>query len=411
MTPTLPLRAQGFAVACPDGHRLTGMRTEGYQALRCPTCGEGIFVLPRSPLPEPSGSVEVAAPKRVAVVAPDDAPISLQDPVFREPESDRAGDAPEDEVEWVDEPAAPPRPQVAPEDLAAEEMAESAKARSLEPAPERGRPVAPARPKRTQSAAAAAVDLPVGGRVDPGAGPFRPVDWALRHRNALVFLLVGCLVAGTVAGRTWRNRRQALPAIAERGRVEGLAALDDGKFDRAFQILSDARRAVIALNDACRGAAAIRQGADEAEVIAGLVPKTLEDLLDEAARSDPKAWEETFATLYKGRTVIVDAHVSGTPDGRGGGGYALDYRIFREGEGEQPPSTARLDLTGLKRLEQMQPKLNDRVTLGAGLASFRYDVDRQEWLVGFAPESGVIMTHVKALEALGWPSEGEEDSP
>ena len=59
-------RVQRFSVICPLGHRLTGQRTEGYQALRCPACGEGVFVLPASPLPEPVAPPR-PAPARTAV--------------------------------------------------------------------------------------------------------------------------------------------------------------------------------------------------------------------------------------------------------------------------------------------------------------------------------------------------------
>jgi DNA-directed RNA polymerase subunit RPC12/RpoP len=55
ITPTAPATVHYFSVACPEGHRLRGARTEGYQASRCPKCGERIFVLSRSPLPELSG--------------------------------------------------------------------------------------------------------------------------------------------------------------------------------------------------------------------------------------------------------------------------------------------------------------------------------------------------------------------
>ena len=54
---------QYYNVVCPLGHRVRGQRTEGYQALRCPACGEGVFVLPMSPLPEPVAPPR-ATPKR-----------------------------------------------------------------------------------------------------------------------------------------------------------------------------------------------------------------------------------------------------------------------------------------------------------------------------------------------------------
>jgi hypothetical protein len=217
----------------------------------------------------------------------------------------------------------------------------------------------------------------------------------------------------TVAFRIWRSRLQDLPRIAELGRVEGLAALDEGKFDRANQLLSAAKRAVARLGDEFQGASAIRQGADEAAIIVKLAPSSLEAMLDEAAPADANEWSDRFATLYKGRSIIVDAHVTAVPDGRGAGRYELDYRIFRGGDGGRPQSLGRIDTTGFRLFETISPKIGDRVTFGARLASFQFDMSHEEWLVGLEPE-GVLMTHTKALEALGWPSaddRGQEGEP
>src|SRR4051812_39350344 len=67
---TPPRIPQLYQVACVAGHRLRGERTEGYQALRCPTFGEGIFVLPRSPLPEPPAPASPSRP-RIEIAEPD----------------------------------------------------------------------------------------------------------------------------------------------------------------------------------------------------------------------------------------------------------------------------------------------------------------------------------------------------
>jgi hypothetical protein len=217
---------------------------------------------------------------------------------------------------------------------------------------------------------------------------------------------VGLLVVGTVLFRSWRARWQELPRIAELGRSEGLVALDSGQFDRAQVLLSDAKRAVTALGDAYQGASAIRQGADEAAVIVNLCPETLETLLEKASRSDD--WPREFNTLYKGRTVIVDAHVTSVPDGLGNGRYELDYRILRQGEGGRPGSLGRIDVSNLKLFELIRPNPGNRITFGARLASF--NLVGEEWLVGLEPESGVIMTHGRALQALGWPPPDESVS-
>src|SRR5947209_2428851 len=110
--PPEPPRPQYYRVACPEGHILRGQRTEGYQALRCPECGEGIFILPRSPLPEPPAPTTNPARRREApaTAAFDEGPIALSDPPPQPIDVDVEADA---EIEWLDpapepEPAPPP---------------------------------------------------------------------------------------------------------------------------------------------------------------------------------------------------------------------------------------------------------------------------------------------------------------
>ena len=229
-------------------------------------------------------------------------------------------------------------------------------------------------------------------------------EFLAKNRNSVLLTLVAAVVFGTVALRVYRSQWQKLPAVAELGRTEGLEALDAGEFDKANQLLSDARRAVELLGDAYQGAEAIKQGAKEAAIIAKLVPEGLEDLLEDANQSEKPDWESRFKTLYQGRTVIVEGHVATIPDGRGDGVYTLDYRILPAGEGGEPRTKGEIDLKGFRLLEILKPKLGDTLTFGAKLESFQFDSERKCWVVGFDPDSGVTMTHEKALEALGWPS-------
>jgi hypothetical protein len=235
----------------------------------------------------------------------------------------------------------------------------------------------------------------------------RLAAWVQRRRNPLLFLGVVLLIAATVGIRQWRQHRQDLPRIAALGRVEGLAALDEGRFDKANQLLSAARRAVDALGDQVEGAAKIRQGAAEASILISLVPERLESILDEAGRYDPREWPSHFKTFYKGRSIILDAHVIAVPDASGRGRYELDYQIFPDGEG-RPLRVGRIDTTGLRLFENSRPRLGDHVQFGARLASFAYDDRADEWLVGLDPDSGVFLTHPRALEALGWPVVSEQ---
>jgi hypothetical protein len=228
-------------------------------------------------------------------------------------------------------------------------------------------------------------------------------EGARRHRNLLLVIGVVALIAATLGVRQSRQRRQDLPRIVSLGRVEGLAALDEGDFDKAYQLLSRARDAVDSLGGAVDGADQIRQGAAEAEIFNRLVSERLESILVEAGSNDPKLWPAHFATHYKDRSVIIDAHVVNVPDANGHGRYELDYQILPDGE-EKPDRLASIDTTGFRLFTLSRPKIGDQVTFGARLASFAYDYEAKQWLVGLEPNSGVFVTHPKALQALGWPN-------
>jgi hypothetical protein len=212
----------------------------------------------------------------------------------------------------------------------------------------------------------------------------------------------------------WRARLQDLPRVAELGRVQGLAALDAGKFDLAQQLLSDAKRAVDTLGDDYDGADEIRQGAAEAAIFTTLVSDPLETILTEAS-ADPKEWKSRFSTFYKGKSIIVDTHVAAAPNASGTGGrYDLVYRVLPLGEGDKPNRVGRLDLDGFKLFEQPRRDVGERVVFGARLASWSLDLETGEWRIGLEPDSGVYLRHPRALEAIGWKGESEpssEDSP
>jgi len=222
---------------------------------------------------------------------------------------------------------------------------------------------------------------------------------------------VAFLVVGTVAFRAWMSRRQDLPRVAEIGRTEGIPALEQGKFDKAYQLLSAAKEAVDSLGGAVEDADKIRHAADEAAIFVDLIPETLENLLDEAGRTTPQSWATRFDNLYKGRAVIIDARIISTPESAGSSRYGLDYLVFPPGEGSNfrdpaggRPRYARIDLTGFEAITLAQPQVGTHVVFGARLASFQYDSDAEEWVIGLDPKSGISIRYDKALETLGWPS-------
>jgi hypothetical protein len=411
LTPPARPRAGYFDVACPEGHRLSGERTEGYQALRCPSCGEGMFVLPRSPLPEPVAPEATGRPKKIArsiEAAGDLEPIALTDPFPDQGYEGDIGPAVDVDDAWLEiprdvepakaKPAKPARPDDAPANRQPQPTAE--------PAPKKKpRPTAEGAAARAPRAAATPVARPARPRdVEPAEFEARPGlgAWLGERRNPLFFLTVLTIVVATVAFKIHRSRLEALPRVIEAGRTEGLAALDAGRFETAHKLLSEAARALDTLGDDSREADEIRQGAREATIYTGLTPEPLENILGEAT-PDSVEWTARFDAAYKGRTILVDAHVSAVPDATGAGRYELDYLVLPPGEGSKPLRIGRLDLTGFTLLQQPPRQVGDRVVFGARLASFTMEHEGV-WQIGLEPESGVYILHPKALDAVARPS-------
>jgi hypothetical protein len=415
-----PPKVQTFNLACPSGHRVRGERTEGYQALRCPACGEGVFVLPRSPLPEPIAPAGAPAPRgaygRARSPWADEGPVELDD-------GRSGGDGAE--IIWDDETAevahaevAPATPRVAPEDLAAAEI-EAARRTEAAADRERRRAAAPARRESPAGPAAARPARPRRARAGAPAAESAPVVIEARPRArrgprlGLIFLLLTLLIAATIGWRVRKNRLAQYPLIAQQGRDEGIPALDAGDFDRAHQLLSAAKSAVNALGGAVEGADEIRQAADEATIFVNLCPRSLEDLLDEAGRtSSPDAWASKFETLYKGHYYVFDSFILSTPQPDGTGTYELGYVVFPPGEASRfsdgglalPDRFARIDLAGFELFEIVKPTRAAQVTFGAKLHSIGYDSERKHWMVRLEPKSGVFITHHGPLQASGWPA-------
>ena len=393
-----PTRAQSYSVSCAEGHRLQGQRTEGYQALRCPTCGEGIFVLPRSPLPEPPAPASTPRSRVAAAVEafPEDEPFVLSDPpasVGAATESDE----PEAEIDWVDEiptePEAPEQPRPTP--------AAPARRKPAGSAPKPGRPTAAQAPRPPASQRQAdRPKVPEPAILVVERPTFR--EWASSRRNALLIAAVLILIVGTVTIRWRRQRLEELPQIAEIGRTEGLKKLDAGEFHAAKKLLADAADAVEGLGGRYEGAESIRQGALEAAIFADLAPKGIDEILEEAATSDPKEWPSRFAALYKGRSVILDPPITEVPDpARPDSSYQVNCPIYF-GRGPRPDGKGRIDLAGFRLFELAQPKVEEQKPFGARYASVELDLTSNEWVVTFAPDSGVFITHPKALEAIDW---------
>ena len=403
--PSASRKPQYYNVLCPDGHRISGARNEGYQALRCPSCGEGVFILPRSPLPEVSAPPRpVQRASRPAASEADvlDEPIALSDPPSLPPRDDNEEFTDidwEDEVQETSTRNAATQTDAAPANGEARQPSQPA-ARSLEPGRRPKPRTEPPRDARAQPAARSRPAFRPSAPAAPEEPPFDLRDWVRRRRNPLIFTTVGLILAATIGVRLWRSNLEDYPRVAELGRTEGLDALDRGEWDKAHQLLSKARRAVDALGGNVEGAEEIRHGADEAALYANLVSETMESLLRSADPAETSDWPAEFARLYKGKAIVVRAEVIAVPGPDGRGGYDLDYRILPSGEGDLNPRrdrVGRFDLSKFKLFHDLQPKVGTQLAFGARLRSFTFDAERNEWLVGLEPDSGVVLQHDKAL--------------
>jgi hypothetical protein len=163
-------------------------------------------------------------------------PIPLTDPVAASEAPDEALDG---AVVWVDE--MPGSGMIDPTEAGLAEI-EQITARERDAAPREPRPRS--RTKKPGGKGAATVTVAPDVDVDEATTPRQDLaDWVRRWRNVLLFVGVTLLIVATIALRQWRQYRQDLPQIAALGRVEGLAALDEGEFDKAYQLLSRARHA------------------------------------------------------------------------------------------------------------------------------------------------------------------------
>ena len=294
-------------------------------------------------------------------------------------------------------PAAEPRTSRNPAGSTAN-VSPAATSSNIRPEPARRRPAATLEPGQGTRAP---VEEPSAGISESG----RPrTARGFSRRPLIVLACVGVFALGALAFRNWRQHRETLPQVVRLGQTEGIAALEEGKFDYAHQLLSEAKEAVDALGGEVEGSEEVRHAADEAAIFVNLLTDSLESLLDEAAMTSPQTWADRFDARYKGRSVIIDATITATPESGKSNRYELDYLVLAAGQGARDARYARIDLTGFEAVALAGHKPGDSVIFGARLAGFQYDAEAKEWLIRFEPRSGVSMTHYKALQTMGWPS-------
>ncbi|GIW88769.1 MAG: hypothetical protein KatS3mg108_3093 [Isosphaeraceae bacterium] len=410
---------QYYQVVCPDGHLLRGQRSATYQALRCPECGNGVFVLPRSPLPDPPPPTRRPrrSPDAEPAPTPPDEPIEYRTAPVHVEATDAA------EIIWDDElPPTPltPEDHELPEEYRSPRSPEPLRSQPVPPSPpappadarsDPPRPTAPTRRAATQPAQPPTLPSTpprTRRRTSPAVEPSSrlvELPGPARRRLHPAWVITGVLVlaGSTVFLRLWQARLERLPGEAQENWSAGLAALESGNFDAARQHLGRAASAFERLGGSDPRTPEARQLAREAAILADLINVSLEELLDEAARQDNfDRWTSRFETLYKGRSLIIDTTIEGLPPpGASPGAYGLAYRVL-SGRGPRPARVGRLDLNGFHLFEDQKLAPGDPVLFGARLASIR--LQDTEWLIGLEPDSGVLITRSDALQRTDWDS-------
>jgi len=396
-----------FEARCPAGHELTGRRLEEFQAVRCPECGEGIFVLPTSWLPVPlaASPADLVPLGRIRDVAVEDDQPEPDEPEDEAPQPS-AGRAPialkpaEEQRKSTDMPVDDPaaRYQVATPGRVAQAdfekiVAQDAR-RKAAPTPEASPPAAALRQKPVE---AAEPDTHEDEFDEDHFQPPREPFFKRIGKGTWIGLGVVTVIALTVFIQLRQAHRERLPRVANLGRTEGIAKFESGQFDEAKQILGDAAAAYDEMKENSDEARAIRQAAREAAIFADLASRPLEEILDKVA-ADGASLKE-FQDLDKGRSVIIESRITKTP--QQGGFYDIDYRVA-VGPGPTPARPlGQIDLKGLKLLDDLKPNVGETLLIGARLRELK--LEDGTWWVRLDPSSGVMLTNWKALAAFGWP--------
>lgn len=405
-------RTQYYSVVCPDGHRLRGIRNEGYQAVRCPTCGLGMFILPRSPLPEPPAPPDSAGRRRRRAEGRDHEPleIAVEEPPIQYADALPLPEGGDVEIVWLDQPPAKHVP-VADAEIPEEYRAPSAESMPVTGQTHADEAAAASRARRTAtrrqpaesaSRPAESRDLPLAGEGDHTLVIPRQ-SWLRRHRVGVAIAGALVLAGSTIAYRLWRNELDALPQVADVNFTKGQEALDRGDFDAAKQMLARASSAFDRLGGRDERTTKARQLARESAIFADLCTKNPKEILDDAGRTDPAEWARRFEIHYAGRALIMDSEVIGAPEpGASSGAYQLAPLVFL-GRGPKPARVARFDLDGFTLFEGRNLAKGDPVLFGARLGSV--ELRDGEWRIHFVPDSGVVLTQFKSLQGVGWSRE------
>jgi hypothetical protein len=246
------------------------------------------------------------------------------------------------------------------------------------------------RSSASQSVTAAAGSLPA-----QAASSGQRSRWVIPLAAAL--LTLAALVAGFLALTSYLSRpakHEFDPAEVRTHLQNGRQALADGFFERAQKELARA----VALTDEHPQALSLAEVRDlhqlyqQSDLLALLSSQSLQEILQQAigARSDDE-WQARFRKEYQGKkTILFDDLVQVDPKKEK---PVLVVQVFKVSGVK-----VRVALEDLKVLRNLPLATPQRLVFGARLTR----IDREDgggWVVGFEPDSGVLLTDEDAFRA------------
>lgn len=344
-----------FALACDCGNRLKGVRGERGRRVICKECGRAQFVLPLNPYPVTSRKFFQA--------------------------EEEVADPDQDQLRVVDD---------GPEDNFGDDMVDQAF----------GKTSAGKNGSKKSSTKA-------GARRNPVAIDSLEAKRTARPSSQKQVLIIGGVFAA-VAGvmliwGVWSHRREQAERIFKNSGEVGLAAFANGDFSKADTNLTEAVEAAdrLGLNETQSGT--VRSRRWHASAAINLVDTDLIEIVTAADRLDSQQWNETFASMYRDKWIVLSApaELGSRPDEKD---KSKELTTFEVKASPQQP----VRLVGIEQLVPfLKGALASKEVLLAGCLQGcrKYD---DGWVVTFKPGTAFLWQDFESLRKLHLFPEADE---
>ncbi len=370
--PEGPAGAQEKALLrCDCGEEFETERQRYRKTVTCPSCKLTLFVYPVSPYPTPPPppqplepapleEEETAAAAQGESTLPSPAPEQLADPVVEAP----AGAPPTAGAAEGEPASSPPPPPSAP-------------------APVSGRPMA----EPAAAASTAGVPLTQERRVILPTAPVRP--WW--QRRSVLVLTVSLVILATLVALVWNSRRARFRRVLVEQYRAGQRALQEHDLRAAIAAFRRVKQALGWVDQHAGTDSYVRHLTEEVLATDRLLPVSPHQLFDEYGRD---GWQETFASVYRGGTVLIEAPTGGTSSFELNlklRGRDVTWRLTEQGE--------------LAKLAAVP----DRIVLIAPIEDVRADAAGRLTVL-LDGEAARLITSTDLLQALAWPVDEQTEA-